>query len=278
MRLFTACATHSLIQIALVFSAGATFGQEQPRPLGALAGTVRDTSGRPIVMVRVAVSADTSRTALTDTAGAYHIDRLPPGIHRVSFRRLGFVPAEFQLLVLSGDVRRATVELVPAPLILDTVTAVGASMHIPLERSGFYDRMRQRIEGAGVGRFVTPEEVESVRSLTKSTHMLESFGVRMIQAERGLSLWPVGAANMILGSGSGVRAMGPCQMALFIDGIEIDFGKYWEGGSVQGMDAFIQPSEIRAIEIYQSASGTPLQFQSVRNAMCGSIVIWTKSG
>lgn len=278
MRLLTASARSSLIQIALAFSAGATFGQEQPAPSGALAGMVRDTSGRPIVMVRVTVSADTSRTVLTDTAGAYHIDRLPPGIHRVSFRRLGFVPAEFQLLVLSGDVRRATVELVPSPLLLDTVTAVGASVHLALERSGFYDRMRQRTEGAGVGRFVTPEELASVQALTKTTHILESFGVRMIQAERGLSLWPVGAANMILGAGSGARAMGPCQMTLFIDGVEIEFGKYWEGGSVQGLDAFIQPSEIRAIEIYQSASGTPLQFQSVRNAMCGSIVIWTKSG
>ena len=267
-----------MIDLTSLFVATIVAAQEPLQQRGGLSGLVRDTSARPIALVRVTVSTDTTRTVLTDTAGIYRIDQLLPGIHRVSFRRLGFVPADFQLLVIGGEVRRVTVELVPAPLLLDTVTAVGASVHIPLERSGFYDRMRRRTEGAGVGRFVTPEELESVRALTKTTHILESFGVRMIQAERGLSLWPVGAANMILSASQGGQVMGPCQMALFVDGIEIYFGKYWEGGSVQGMDAFIQPQEIRAIEIYSSASGTPLQFQSVRNAMCGSIVIWTKSG
>ena len=280
MKALLAAAAPLAISLAgLVAPVASLPAQIPPRPSGALAGIVRDTAAQPLALVLVTFPADSSRRALTDSTGAWRLEGLPAGIHRILFRRLGFVAAEFQLAVLEGQERRAVVELVPAPLQLDTVTVASTtSIHIALERTGYYDRLRQRQEGAGVGRFMTPEDIDRLRALTRTTHILESGGVRLLQSERGMSLWPVGAANIVLRGYP--LLVGPCQMAVFIDGIEVDIGKYYGEMTygTGGLDAYIQPNEIRAIEIYQSASGTPQQFQSVRNAQCGSIVIWTKSG
>ena len=274
-------ARDAVVSILLLMTIGSSALPSQERPRGVLAGIVRDTNSQPLPLVLVTVLPDSSRTALTDSGGAYRIDGLSTGIHKVLFRRMGFIPGSFHLVAAESEERRVIVELVPAPLRLDTVTISGtAASYPPLERSGFYDRLRAREDGAGVGRFITPEEMERLRSLTKTTHVLETAGVRLIHQERGMALWPVGTSNIVLRGRP--LLIGPCQMAVFIDGIEVDIGKYYqppapgEAGSMGGMDAYIRPQEIRAIEVYHSASGTPQQFQSVRNAQCGSIVIWTK--
>ena len=264
---------------ALLAAVSAAHSQERDRPRGSLGGMVRDTSGAPLSLVHLTVALDSPRTAFTDTMGTFQIDGLPVGIHRVLFRRIGYFPADFQLIVLEGATRRVVVELIASPIQLDTITAATGSVHIALERTGFYERLRQARDGAGVGRFITPEDLERVRALIRTTHILETGGVRLVQNERGMTLWPVGSANILQRrSDRNTPVWGPCQMAVFIDGIEVDIGKYWDPREGGGLDSYVQPSEIRAIEIYHSASGTPIQFQSVRNALCGSIVIWTKSG
>ncbi len=261
--------------VVIALMATSAVGQERPTARGALAGVVRDTSGLPLSLVVVTVALDTPRVALTDTAGTFRLDHLPTGLHRVSFRRIGFVQAAFFLVVPPGDGPRVTVELVAAPLRLDTITVTDSLVDSDLEAVGFYERERQARVGAGVGRFVTPEEMDRLRTLPRATHVVGAAGVRLLQAEQGLTLWPVGRANMILRGVRGSIVMGPCQMAVFIDAIEVPIGTYYETGSGGGLDAYVHPSEIKAIEVYQSASGTPVQFQSTRNAMCGSIVIWT---
>jgi hypothetical protein len=41
-----------------------------------------------------------------------------------------------------------------------------------------------------------------------------------------------------------------------------------------GLDEFILPSSIAAMEIYPSGAATPLEFRAANG--CGAIVIWTK--
>ncbi len=270
----------SVVLLALL--AAPAVGQDRAALRGSLVGLVRDTSGQPLPLVLVTVALETPRTGLTDSAGAYRLDGIPPGIHRVTFRRVGFVQAEFSLLVDPDESQRVTIELVAASVPIDSITVTGRTSYPDLQISGFYERSRQAREGAGVGRFITPEEMDLLRPMPRTTRVVETAGVRLLQTEGGLIQWPVGRSNMILDGGQKTFLMGPCQMAVFVDGIEVDIGTYhdvyrrrWAG---PGLDAFVHPTEIRAIEIYLSASGTPVQFQSVRNAMCGSIVIWTKAG
>ena len=253
-------------------------GQDRAQRRGSLTGFVRDTSGQPLPLVLVTVALDTPRIGITDSAGAYRLDGIPPGVHRVTFRRIGFQPAEFSLLVDPDVGQRVTIELVAASVPIDSILITGRIVYTELAVAGFYERERQRREGAGVGRFIMPEEMDQLRTMPKTSHILEFAGVRLLQVERGLTLWPVGKYNVILRGQPGNILTGPCQMAVFVDGMELDIGLYYIVGSGQGLDAHVAPNDIRAIEVYHSASGTPIQFQSTRNAQCGSIVIWTKAG
>ena len=58
---------------------------------------------------------------------------------------------------------------------------------------------------------------------------------------------------------------GVCVPAVFLNGVTIT--------TDGNLDAFINPKEIRGVEIYSRVASVPLQFQS-RNG-CGSIVLWT---
>ncbi len=258
----------------LIALAAPAVGQDRAAQRGSLVGLVRDTSGQPLPLVLVTVALERPRAALTDSAGVYRLDGLPVGVHRVTFRRIGFAQAEFSLFVDPVENQRVTVELVPVSVPLDSITVTGRTVYPDLQVSGFYERQREAREGAGVGRFVTPEEMDQLRPMPRTTHVLESVGVRL------LGDWPVGRANMIVSSLRGI-VTGPCQMALFIDGFEVDIGTYYPSSGRAApisLNALVHPTEIRALEIYHSASGTPQRFQSTRNAMCGTIVIWTKAG
>lgn len=260
-----------------VFTATSSPGYAQ-QPRGALAGVVRDTAGFPLQLVTVTAAAPTPHTAFTDSAGAFALADVPAGLLRVAFRRIGFAPAQFTLLIEPGDTSHVVVELTAVSFELDTIRVAGENVHRELEVAGFYERMRQAREGAGVGRFLTPEEVDQLRNLRLTTHILEAAGVRTMS-----NAFPVGSSNIVLNGALRSFLTGPCQMALFVDGNEIDAGTYYHDPSRRraepgGINAFVHPREILAIEIYQSASGTPQRFQSVHSALCGSIVIWTLAG
>ena len=40
----------------------------------------------------------------------------------------------------------------------------------------------------------------------------------------------------------------------------------------------VNPTEIRAIEVYAGTAGVPVEFQRMQSGGCGVIVIWTKRG
>ena len=252
--------------------------QDLVRNGGTLVGVVRDTGGQGLHLVSVVVGLDRPRTTLTDSLGNFRLEGLPAGVQSVLFRRIGFAPARFALLVPVDDSINVTVELTPTSIELRTLEVAGRAVYADLQLAGFYERERQARDGAGVGRFITPEEIEQLRSLGRTTRILETAGVRLLQGDRQV-YWAVGRANMILRGDMGRLLTGPCQMAAFVDGIEVDLGRYFDQfNRSSGLDGLVHPGDIRAIEVYLSASGTPQQFQSVRNAQCGAIVIWTKSG
>src|SRR3990172_4896009 len=123
-------------------------GQDRAQRRGSLTGFVRDTSGQPLPLVLVTVALDTPRIGITDSAGAYRLDGIPPGVHRVTLRRIGFQPAEFSLLVDPDVGQRVTIELVAASGPIDSILIIGRTIHTELAVAGFYDRMRAGREGA----------------------------------------------------------------------------------------------------------------------------------
>ena len=277
--------------VALVSAAAVlpdqTLAQQQP-PASTITGTVVDTAGQPIEMVQVVVLPDTVTRVLTDSAGRFSLRDLEPGVHQVGFRRLGFVPAQFNVVVTAGE-QRIRVELVALTQRLDTVTVAAEAPRSPaLERTGFYERLRQSRDGAGRGFFIGPEEIEARRAV---------FTTQLLGAVQGVNLRPDGPRDtgriMVPWGRSG------CVMAIFMDGVEtrgiytVLRGVLPDGSpprnaaearanaynvvvSGPGLDQTVRPSMIKAIEVYNSGAITPHEFISRFDTRCGSIVIWTR--
>ena len=237
---------------------------------GGVAGVVRATSGQPIVAVRVSAGTDTTRFALSDSAGAFRLAGIPVGVARVHFRRLGFVPAEFSLLIEGGADMRVQVELTPLPTRLPPIE-VNRPFSPALAMTGYYERQRMRDQGILLATFMDPEEIERRRPTRISQLFVGVSGLTVqYQETRGRSVATVLGRNV----GRGRR----CQMAIFIDGVEQQNTLQYSGQLPFDVDMIMGPQNIKAIEIYTFGSRVPEQFQSMRNIeACGSIVIWTKT-
>lgn len=254
-------AARVLAVIAAAASAGrSAVGQDRS---SALWGVVRDTAGQPLPMVMVTVALQAERRAFTDSLGGFRLDAVPPGVHRVEFRRIGFVPAAFDVVVPPAPGRSVTVVLESLPLRLDTITVAGRVVYDGLARVGFYERQRQREIGLGTATFLGPEEIEARHAL---------YTTQLLYGINGLHIVFVGSRPIPMGRTR------QCVLATFVDGQEVELYEGRRGGPVGGigLDLFIHPGAIRAIEVYPSGPGTPVQFQSTRAAGCGAIVIWTK--
>ncbi len=101
----------SLLICLLAFTWTA-FGQETT---GAIQGTVKDPQGAVVPGATVEVTSPAllgKKTATTDSAGAYHIEQLPPGLYSVSVNAAGFAPqTQSNLPVNVGVLRNIDVTL-----------------------------------------------------------------------------------------------------------------------------------------------------------------------
>lgn len=110
--------------LALLCSAGASASQAQQRPdepaTGAIAGIVRDESGKPIVGARVSIEALAAQTR-TDSTGRFVLAGLPARNVTVGFRHLGYRPAVATIEVPAGQTLNLGISLVP---LAEELTAV----------------------------------------------------------------------------------------------------------------------------------------------------------
>ncbi len=271
----------ALIITLTVLAAGAQEPPRQPGPV--IVGTVTDTLGAALPYCSVAVENPPS-AVLCDSLGGFRVAGLSRQMTTFEVRRLGYVPGRFSVII-PGDSLRAIVQLVPLPTVLSPidVTAAGASEVLAaLAEHGFYERMRV----GATGMFITPEELERLRPERVTEALRDRPGIRItfggIHGNEPIPL--IWGRNF-------------CLLNVFVDGLEINgiydvsdgarrggvdyFGKPGWPGSVEqrptvgvGLDAFIRPDAIAAIEIYLSGPATPIQFRTTNE--CGAIVIWTK--
>jgi len=92
---------------AVFFSVISPLAAQQAVP-GAIAGRITDGEGAPVADVTVtlvgpAVEPASSRSTLTDAAGAYRFSNLAPGVYRVTVRRLGFAETVDSVTVTPGQ-------------------------------------------------------------------------------------------------------------------------------------------------------------------------------
>jgi len=214
-----------------------------------VAGTVRDTSGRPIAMVRL-----TSGTthALTDSAGRFALANLPLGSTALVVRRLGFKPLDTTLALVSG--RSDTIAFVLA-MLPQKLPGVTSDMDAILR-----DRLPEfyRHRSIGGGFYFDRRDIDARQPQYLSDLLRSLPGTRMMTDRSGR-----GTMRMTRSSGGGRD----CPPDVWLDGVRA------EGLNVDDVGIH----DVEAVELYRGPAGLPPELNDrLGRPNCGAIVIWTR--
>lgn len=220
----------------------------RPHRAGSLTGKVMNSKGEAIAGARVAVDRP-GAAAITGKDGRFALNGIRPGTRSLLVRRIGFQPVEVPVDVSTEAPQDLIVQLADFVPQLDTVVVTAIMRDLGLERVGFARRRK-----TGMGRYLGPEEIERRHAF----HFTDLFaGVPTVRRSTYADGRPV-LVGRPTGLGSGC-------VNFFVDDVP------WYGG---GVEDFIMPAEVGAIEVYSSAF-TPGQFQRP-GAPCETVVVWTK--
>ena len=236
-----------------------------------IAGTVSDTTGRPLGDVRVSATPSDVR-ALTDSAGQFRLSGLRPGTSILHTQAVGFAPADFSVRVGPDSTLRVAIQLTSRVIVLDTVAVSTTENAVGLANSGFYERLRDRLHGAGTSTFISPEDINR-QNPAHTTDLLHGVPGLNVRYDHGKAV---------------VYGRALCQMNVWIDGhfmYELSasttggtgkFGSIRYTPPTTDINDFVSSGEVAAIEVYMSPAEVPRQFNNL-NSTCGAIVIWTGS-
>lgn len=232
-----------------------------------LSGVVLEAgTDRPIPFAEVTILGDTGGVAvetLSDGTGEFTARLTRAGRYQVYAVRLGYYSAVSGFTYLArGEGISVAVRLQPKPLETDSLTVEVSSRMPPLERVGFYDRMR-----AGIGSFYSRLDIRSMRGMRNiATVIREAPGVR-------LSTDQFGKDRVTLRTALG----GSCLPALILDGVGIS--PPWED--------IVELEDLDGVEVYARPTQVPARFyglvpfrnaRSSSSAQCGLVVAWTRQG
>jgi hypothetical protein len=219
-----------------------------------MTGTVVDkASGAPLPNVQIQLFGD-RRSVVSDSAGRYTFDALPSGIVRFTIRASGFPSTSLSVALARGESMARVIELDSTAAGRNTAQAlprVNIAAPPPLPpRFADFERRRQ----TGRGQYLTREEIEQGRYNSLQDAVRNMRGV-----------------TVDCGGGIGchirmARAPMQCNPDYVVD---------------ERVDNFFGPGiairDIEGIEVYTGPTDVPGEFAG-RNAGCGVIVIWTRSG
>lgn len=219
-----------------------------------LHGLVRDSLDNPIPHATVVWGVARQVVSTTDS-GSFALADIPTGKTRFTVRRLGYVPADFDLVLKPGVIKSVIIRLVASPSALPEV-AVEARVGVDddsyriarFKATGFFDRKAHL-----PGYFISPDEVEKRRPTYISDLMYGVPGVAMVGRPHSSSLRYVSFSQR-------------CRLQLYMDGHPAADG-----------DDLAPGSDVMAIEVYTTLLAAAESFlPSPLKGYCGSIVVWTK--
>lgn len=187
----------------------------------------------------------------TDDHGRFRFEGIPSGEYVLSTHHIGYTDRLDTIAVghealVSLDVPVATQAVELPPIRVEVRSAW-------LAQTGFYWRKER-----GMGRFVTPEEVER-RSAHNFAGLMQ--GIQGVEVVRvcGAGEYPCPQFLRMRQTND----MRSCRVKYFMNGQPMT-------GRVIPSD--ISAHDIAAVEIYRNISETPAEFYG----RCGSVVLWTK--
>lgn len=216
---------------------------------GAVRGVVRRPDGAPIEGARLSVMG--SGVEVTSaSAGTYAMRALPAGTRVLEVRALGFLPVRKPVDIMEQGETVVDLRMEAVGTFLDTVRVTARSVYASRERREFEQRRRQ-----GFGTFMDEDFIEKRQPFYVADLFRMTPGVRVVPGTFG---------ERLLMRGMGFRDF--CMPTVFVDGMRVM--------NLDGdLDAIVNVSSIRLIEVYPRAGMVPVQFQAFEG--CGSVVIWT---
>jgi hypothetical protein len=226
---------------------------------------VDEASGGAVPAARVVV--DDRAGAEADGGGRFEIGGLRPGQHRVHVERLGYEPADVELLL--GDSIDLTVALQAEPQALPAVavTAPGPAARLPEWMRAFEIR---RAHNAGGGRFITRVDMAALGRTTLVGVLRRMPGTRIIHDRAAMGDY------LATGGSPGPHAMlhppSPCYAQVLVNGVPL----YTPGrGDPPDLNDF-DMGDLEAIEYYSQPTSTPSEFRTM-DVGCGTLVLWMRA-
>ena len=229
-------------------------------------GTVVDNGGSPVFSAEVGLIERDSvvRRVRSDSAGKFTLDALTAPELTLRVRRVGYQPQELTVRVTkAGRTATVFVQLERAVAALDTVRVADDSAPEPVNPRLI--AFRERASTNSFGKYITEEMLARLRPHNPSDAFRGVSGVIIRPAP------PRRYGNIVRlrgcglpGKGESPEKVGPL---IWLDGVRLPGAE---------IDEVTTGDDIAAIEIYPSFSGVPAQYFD-RTAVCGTILIWTKS-
>ena len=242
---------------------------------------VADTADQPLADVEI-VLPELGIGTRSDARGAFRIEAVPAGRHRLVARRIGFGVLETEVTFAPNEEEERRIVLSPTT-VLEEVSVHGRAADEALR--DFAENRR-----LGLGKFVGREELERLegRKMSEVVARLSGVGVTG-QGTRAFLLsrrqvLPLRALEECSGGGSpggsvyvpstaekrqGVACA--CYAQVYRDGVLQNPGMPSEPFDVNS----IPPAEIEAIEWYASPAETPARYAGL-NSACGVYVIHSR--
>jgi hypothetical protein len=211
-----------------------------------LTGRVLNKAGGPIQSARISIEG-AAPVAISNERGEFTLDSLPSGTQTVEVRKIGYAAAEKPVELSARVGAQTTITLDVAELA--PMRIVAGSDRV-LEDLGFADRKRR-----GLGTFLDGEKI--ARDAVRFTDAMRTVP--------GLRVAPAGNGRSVLTNSR--DPVGGCVLT-WVDNV------IWREMTPGDIDDFVQPSEVRAVEVY-SSTNTPPQFQMAGQTSCAAVVIWT---
>lgn len=218
---------------------------------GVVRGVVRRPDDEPLPGARVVVLGSGVEDT-TSSLGVYGLRALPAGTYTLEVRALGYLPARHPVDIMQRGETVVDHRLEALGTFLDTVKVTAKAVFQSRERREFEMRRRQ-----GFGTFMDEAYIEKRQPFYVADLFRMVPGVRV---ERGTF------GDRVLMRGMGFSES--CMPTVFVDGMRVM--------NLDGdLDAVVNVSAIRLVEVYPRAGIAPSQFQAFEG--CGSVVIWTGS-
>jgi hypothetical protein len=245
---------------------------------GILAGIVTDSANAPVGGVEVSLP-DVSRTTLTNEQGAFALRDVPPGVQRVSARRVGYGPVEAQVAIQAGRTVERHIRMARATN-LDSVVVTEKAVDHQLDDFEVNKKL-------GLGHFLTRAELAPQEGRSTGAVLTTLPGIRVFTMgpyawigsgrKNVTSLQGGGGGRLQLDRGDQAKRapLWDCYAVVFVDDQPV-FRNQKLGNVVEPLFDInsIPVAQIEAIEYYASAAQTPMKY-SVLNSQCGVVVIHT---